>query len=150
MIDVIIPTLAKINITYCISSLKHIPYDFRLHLITKGDSWSKAVNIGLKESENDVLLLDDDVELLEDTLKDFDKYRKQADIIGFKLLYPNGTIQHAGGMIKSGLVDHRGRYQTKGFDEPDIHGTVLFLWGIAIISQILGIGEELGFKEFIT
>ncbi|ODS40451.1 hypothetical protein BEH94_05945 [Candidatus Altiarchaeales archaeon WOR_SM1_SCG] len=39
---------------------------------------------------------------------------------------------------------------TKGFNEPDIHGTVMFLWGIAIISQILGMNEELGFKEFIT
>ncbi|WP_421717194.1 hypothetical protein [Arcobacter arenosus] len=39
---------------------------------------------------------------------------------------------------------------TKGIDEADIHGTVLFLWGIAIISQILGIEKELGFKEFMT
>lgn len=39
---------------------------------------------------------------------------------------------------------------TKGLNEPDIHGTVMFLWGIAIISQILGIDKELGFKEFIT
>lgn len=39
---------------------------------------------------------------------------------------------------------------TKGLNEPDIHGTVLLLWGIALISQILGIDKELGFKEFIT
>jgi hypothetical protein len=39
---------------------------------------------------------------------------------------------------------------TKGFDEPDIHGTVLLLWGIALASQILGINKQIGFKEFIT
>ena len=39
---------------------------------------------------------------------------------------------------------------TNGLDEPDIHGTVLLLWGIALISQILGINKKLGFKEFIT
>ena len=39
---------------------------------------------------------------------------------------------------------------TRGLDEPDIHGTVLFLWSIAMISQILSIDKELGFKEFIA
>ena len=39
---------------------------------------------------------------------------------------------------------------TRGLDEPDIHGTVLLLWGIALVSQILGIDKDLGFKEFIT
>lgn len=39
---------------------------------------------------------------------------------------------------------------TKGFREPDIHGTVLLLWGIALISQIIGIDKKLGFAEFIT
>jgi hypothetical protein len=37
---------------------------------------------------------------------------------------------------------------TRGLNEPDIHGTVLLLWGIALISQILSINGELGFKEF--
>lgn len=39
---------------------------------------------------------------------------------------------------------------TKGLNEPDIHGTVLLLWGTVLISQILGIDKELGFKEFVT
>ena len=38
---------------------------------------------------------------------------------------------------------------TKGLNEPDIHGTCLFLWGISIIVQILGIDKELGFNELI-
>lgn len=39
---------------------------------------------------------------------------------------------------------------TKGLNEPDIHGTVMFLWGISIIAQLIGAGKELGFKEFIS
>ena len=39
---------------------------------------------------------------------------------------------------------------SRGLPEPDIHGTVMFLWGIALISQILEIDKQLGFKEFIT
>jgi hypothetical protein len=37
---------------------------------------------------------------------------------------------------------------TRGLKEPDMHGTVLFLWGISIIAQLLGIENELGFREF--
>jgi len=39
---------------------------------------------------------------------------------------------------------------SRGKNEPDIHGTVLFLWGISLISQVLGINDEMNFKEFIT
>lgn len=39
---------------------------------------------------------------------------------------------------------------TRALNEPDIHGTALFLWGISIIVQLLGIEEELEFKEFRT
>ncbi len=39
---------------------------------------------------------------------------------------------------------------TKGIDEEDIHGTVLFLWGISIILQILDRKEKEMFKEFLT
>lgn len=37
---------------------------------------------------------------------------------------------------------------TKGLNEPDMHGTVLFLWGISIIVQLLGMEKDLGFREF--
>ncbi|MDD5528242.1 MAG: hypothetical protein PHO56_04735 [Patescibacteria group bacterium] len=38
----------------------------------------------------------------------------------------------------------------RGKPEPDIHGTVLYLWGISVIAQVLGIDKQLGFKEFVT
>lgn len=37
---------------------------------------------------------------------------------------------------------------TNGFNEPDIHGTVMYLWGITLISKILKL--DLGLKEPIT
>lgn len=39
---------------------------------------------------------------------------------------------------------------TKGLDEPDIHGTVMFLWGIAIISRILELDKEMVWNLPIT
>jgi hypothetical protein len=39
---------------------------------------------------------------------------------------------------------------TRGKSEPDIHGTVLFLWGISLILQVVEPQNDLGFKEFIT
>jgi len=38
---------------------------------------------------------------------------------------------------------------TKGLNEPDIHGTCMFLWGVSIIAQILEIDEALGFNELM-
>ncbi len=35
---------------------------------------------------------------------------------------------------------------TRGLDEPDIHGTVMFLFGIVLISKILNIDTKLGFN----
>jgi hypothetical protein len=39
---------------------------------------------------------------------------------------------------------------TKGLNEADMHGTFLFLFGISIIIQILGLEDEFGFREFLT
>jgi hypothetical protein len=37
---------------------------------------------------------------------------------------------------------------TKGKNEPDIHGTFLFLYGISLIAEILNINDALGFKVY--
>lgn len=39
---------------------------------------------------------------------------------------------------------------TKGLDEPDIHGTVLFLWGIILIMKVLGLKNAESLKIPIT
>jgi hypothetical protein len=43
-----------------------------------------------------------------------------------------------------------GAFINRGKLEPDIHGTVMYLWGIAVITQVLGVDKKLGFKEFVT
>jgi hypothetical protein len=37
---------------------------------------------------------------------------------------------------------------TRALNEPDIHGTSLFLWGISIIVQLLGLEKQFDFREF--
>lgn len=39
---------------------------------------------------------------------------------------------------------------TKGKKEPDIHGTCMFLWGIAIIASFWDVDDKLELKEFTT
>jgi hypothetical protein len=39
---------------------------------------------------------------------------------------------------------------TRALNEPDIHGTALFLWGISIIVQLLGLEKQFNFREFKT
>lgn len=39
---------------------------------------------------------------------------------------------------------------TKGLNEPDIHGTLMFLWGITLIAKILKIDKELKLCELIS
>ncbi len=60
-----------------------------------------------------------------------------SEIGGFSFFKNKSNVYYYGAKI------------TKGLNEPDIHGTCLFLWGISIISQICGFEEELGFSEFI-
>ncbi len=65
-------------------------------------------------------------------------YRKQyyPGIGGFSFLPGQANINYYGAKI------------TRGLNEPDIHGTVIFLWGISIIAQLLGISNKLEFNEF--
>lgn len=105
-VDLIMPTLGKPHALRALESLQHLPFPVRPHFITGGGGWPQAVNIGLERSTGDVLLMDDDVELLPDTFKNFDPLA--ADIIGFKLLFDDGRIQHAGGFCFQGQLGHLG------------------------------------------
>jgi GT2 family glycosyltransferase len=103
MIDVIIPTKLYPHYKKCIQALKeNTPVPYRLFLVTEGDSWPQAVNKGIEksmDSDNDIVIMDDDIEVLPQWLDKIDEYKKKADMIGFKLLYPNGRIYSAGGKI---------------------------------------------------
>ena len=43
-----------------------------------------------------------------------------------------------------------GAYISMGKNEPDIHGTVMFLWGLAVIGNFWELNTETGLKEYIT
>ena len=60
-----------------------------------------------------------------------------SEIGGFSFLPKKANIYYYGAKI------------TKGLNEPDIHGTVMFLWGISIISQILGFNEKIKLIEVV-
>jgi len=107
-VDVIIPTKKGPQYQTAVSSTRHIPFPFKLHTITDGDSWPEAINIGFNESTGDVLLMDDDIVLLKDTFKPMLDLFDKADIFGFKLIFPDGRIQHAGGFIAGTQMGHIG------------------------------------------
>lgn len=78
-------------------------------------------------------------EIKEFALQRLDIYKKYyfPEIGGFSFLPNRANSYYYGAKI------------SKGLREPDIHGTVMFLWGISIIVQILGYANDLAFKEFI-
>lgn len=116
-VEVIIPTVGHIYNTShpynCFSRLRHFPFPIRLHVVTGGKSWAEAINIGLSQTlrESDVILMDDDVFIYENTFDSLGKYYDRGDIFGFRLLYPDGTIQHAGGAIDGQMIGHIGYKQ---------------------------------------
>jgi hypothetical protein len=86
-----------------------------------------------------------------------DKTYRQQEIEAFALerlkIYKEHYYKDKGGfsfLDKQANIRYYGVKITKGLGEPDIHGTIMFVWGISIIAQILNINNELGFKEHKT
>ncbi|PLX28266.1 hypothetical protein C0581_02930 [Candidatus Parcubacteria bacterium] len=52
--------------------------------------------------------------------------------------------------ISHSNTHYYGAKVSKGLSEPDVHGTVMFLWGLSIIVKILDLEKGLGFQEFVT
>lgn len=108
-VDVVMPSRRREHAFVALSHLRFIPWPIRLHLvIEEQQSWSKAVNLGLDETLGDVILMDDDVFIGPETFALVDKYYDKADIFGFKLKFPDGKIQHAGGVFRGGNMAHLG------------------------------------------
>ena len=89
---------------------KKIKKEFEVDLITtKGYSgqskvWNAGIKKALKWGFDYVLLLDDDTEILDKNwlseLIEVGESDKDIGILGCKLIYPNGDIQHLGGYIR--------------------------------------------------
>ena len=100
-VEIIMPTMRRIHAFKALESLSLIPFNYKLHVVTDGSSWADAINIGLSHTkkESDIILMDDDVILQDDTFNLIGEYYDKADIFGFLLVYPDGKIQHAGGKV---------------------------------------------------
>jgi len=109
-------------------------------LVTNDENlgFSKGNNVGIKYAfeEHDpdaVLLLNNDIEFRQERWLEYlvdSLTRPQIGIVGCKLLYPDGTIQHAGGQITySGDV----RYQEDVYNEPTALDRLEFVLGACML-----------------
>lgn len=114
-VDLIIPTLNKPHSKLCLEYLSHYYFVGKHIFVNEGKNWPTAINIGLSRTDktSDVVLMDDDIFLMPNSFSYVSAYYNDADIFGFKLLFTDGTIQHAGGVFSGGNVGHR------FFREPD-------------------------------
>jgi GT2 family glycosyltransferase len=105
---VIIPSLGRPHLGVCLEFLKGHEWG-DLHIIRDGKSWPEAVNIGLSKvhADQDVILMDDDIFLTPETFKELPANPTGACIFGFKLWFPDGTLQHAGGEWTGQSIRHR-------------------------------------------
>jgi GT2 family glycosyltransferase len=149
-VDIIIPTLRRAHAFSCFDKLNLVPWPYKLHVITTGKTWAQAINIGLKQSDkkNDVILMDDDVFIMPDTFRSVETHYDDADIFGFKLLFPNGEIQHAGGIVRDENIGHIGfQEQDQGqFDQPQYvcHATTSLIYiKRYVLDSIEGMAEDI-------
>jgi GT2 family glycosyltransferase len=102
----------------------------RLHLKEDNSGFSKTVNVGLRtalEEGHDALLVNQDIQFvepgwLESMLACRDDAGRPAAVVGGRLLYPTGLIQHAGIYYSRfyGWFDHRFRYGPADLAEANV------------------------------
>jgi len=95
---IIIPTLEKGFLKDCLTALaKYTNKEYIATIVKSGNTWAEAVNIGINNyPKDDIILMDDDIRVTKDWLLNIEEYKKQADIISWTLMKPDGTIQFSG------------------------------------------------------
>jgi GT2 family glycosyltransferase len=119
-------------------------------------NWSRLNNLGAREARGDILLfLNNDVEITDaDWLRELasNALRKDIGAVGACLLYPNGTIQHAGIVLgMTGLAGHVFRtapphVETLG-GRPDLPREVTAVTGACLAVRRSVFEETSGFDE---
>ena len=114
-------------------------------------NWSRFNNIGARHAGGEYLLfLNDDIEVLDDSWLDGlleHAQRDEVGVVGPQLLYPDGTVQHAGMFLSGNVGRHAFRFSPK--DEPGPFGLALTQRNaIAVTGACLmtrrGVFDELG------
>lgn len=80
------------------AGLEHIPWKTRL-LVDSRPGWAAAANALLDqaaEAGHDAIFLDDDVTILPETFRDFERYYQLADVFGFRLRSKPGQDDQCG------------------------------------------------------
>lgn len=102
----------------------------------KNEGYSKSINFALRRiKKSDVVILNNDVECLSGWLfylKSAAYKSKNIGVVGSKLLYPNKTIQFAGGTRNAGLpiwFDHIYRFKPGNFEPANIEREVFYVTG---------------------
>lgn len=85
--------------------------------------------------EDDLILWHSDIYAKEGWYEELMKYYDEFDIIGTKLIYPNGLIQHFGGFIRGDLICfHPHQFcLDKGLDRPT--ESVFVTWGGVLVKK---------------
>lgn len=119
--------------------------------INENVGFSKGNNVGIEyvlgeHDPDQVLLLNNDIEVVDPQWLDYlveSANRDDVGIVGCKLLYPNGDIQHAGGRVRySGDVLYRDdRYQ-----EPKVLDRLEFVLGACFMID-RDVIEKIGFLD---
>ena len=78
--------------------LDHIPWEYEVHTST-AKPWAKAANDLLDESAargRDAIFVDDDIEILPETFEVLEPLIPYADVFGFMMLRPGGSLLSGG------------------------------------------------------
>ena len=119
-------------------------------------NWSRLNNLGAREARGEVLVfLNNDVEIIDaDWLRELasNALRKNVGAVGACLLYPNGTIQHAGIVLgMTGLAGHVFRTATLHAEtlggRPDLPREVTAVTGACLAVRRSVFEEGGGFDE---
>lgn len=79
----------------------------------QNESYSRSMNLSSQQAKGDLLLLNNDVFLTPGCINSMVRALKEGcEVVGAKLLYPQGTVQHYGvGFSRDYMPFHIGRYE---------------------------------------
>lgn len=101
-------------------------------------NFSAMNNMAAREARGEfLLLLNNDTQVLhEDWLDEMLGYAQRGDVgaVGARLLYPDGTIQHAGAILGLGGMGSNHVFRQAGTDDPGYFGRLMLPQGYSVVT----------------